>query len=100
MDKLQSTYNQVGAGEVDEEEYHPVLVVQLEPLSEEVDQGVEVGHEADHQLEAVDRDGDHIGRGEPGPDTVTAGTLLAGVGAQCRNLARLSMSLVNSIGNP
>ena len=50
---------------MNQEENHSVLVVERHPLPEEVDQRVGVCRQPDQQLETVDRDADHIGRGEP-----------------------------------
>ena len=59
------THNEVCTREVDEEQHHPVLVVEDQPLPEQVEEGAEVGHQTHHQLNTVHRYRDDIGRGEP-----------------------------------
>ena len=58
------SYTKISTSEVDEKEDHPVLVVQHQPLPQQVHQGVAVGCEPNNQLGRVEGDGDHIGGGE------------------------------------
>ena len=59
------TYDEVSTREVDEEQHHPVLVVEDQPLPEQVEEGAEVGHQPHHQLNTVHRYRDHICVSEP-----------------------------------
>ena len=64
MLNITRTHTKVSTCEVDEKEDHPVLVVQHQPLPQQVHQGVAVGCETNNQLGRVEGDGDHIGGGE------------------------------------
>ena len=64
--KCQIAHKEISTGEVDEEENHSVFVVESHPLPQQVDQGVRVDSQTNHQLHAVDCYANNVGHSEPG----------------------------------